>query len=140
MAQSTVLTGALIRLYLGGKLYPASNISYTIDYGEQEIFGIDSIHPQEIATTRISVQGTVSGFRIQLDGGLQGKDIRSKINEALYSPYISFRIQDRKNNFDILYIQQIKVTNGQMSIPSKGTVKLNFSFKGIIPYNVLDRS
>ena len=140
MAQTVVLTGAQCKLYIGGKLYPASNIQYTIDYGEQEIFGIDSVHPQEIATTRITVSGTVSGFRIQASGGLQGKDIRPKINQALFAPYLSFRIQDRKNKYDILFIQEIKVTNEQISIPSKGVVSLNFNFKGTIPYNVLDRS
>lgn len=140
MAQSTVLTGAQVKIYIGGKVYPADQISYTIDYGENEIYGIDSIFPQEIATSRISVTGTITGFKVQQDGGLQGKDIRSKINQVLYAPYITLRIQDRKNNFDILFLQQMKVSNEQLNITAKGTVKITFNFKGIVPYNVLDRS
>ena len=140
MSQSTVLTGAMCKLYIGGKLYPADNIQYIIDYGEQAIYGIDSQFPMEIAPTRISVQGTISGFRIQLSGGLQGKDIRTKITETLHAPYLSLRIQDRKSQHDILFIQEIKVASESMTIPSKGVVKLNFTFKGTVPYNVLDRS
>lgn len=140
MSQSTILTGAQCRLYIGGKLYPADNIQYVIDYGEVPIYGIDSQFAQEIAPTRISIQGTISGFRIQLSGGLQGKDIRTKITETLHAPYLSLRIQDRKNSYDILFVQEIKVSSESMTIPSKGVVKLNFTFKGTIPYNVLDRS
>jgi len=139
MSQSTVLSGALVKLYISGTQYPADSIRYTIDYGEQEIYGIDSIFPQEIATTKISVQGSISGFRVQGDGGLQGRDIRSKITQVLYAPYLSLRIEDRKNKIDLLLINQIKVSNEQMTINAKGVVKINFSFKGIIPLNVLDR-
>lgn len=140
MAQSTVLTGAQCKLYISGNVYPADAIQYSIDYGESEIYGIDSVFPQEIATTRISVQGNVSGFRIQLSGGLQGKDIRSKINQVLHAPYLTMRIEDRKNKVDILFVQEMKVTSESVSIPSKGVVKLTFAFKGTVPFNVLDRA
>ena len=139
MSQSTVLTGAQVKLFIGGKLYPADNIQYIIDYGENPIYGIDSQFAQEIAPTRVSVQGTISGFRIKLSGGLQGKDIRSKITEILHSPYLSLRIQDRHSGYDVLFIQEIKVGSESMTIPSKGVVKLTFTFKGTVPFNVLDR-
>lgn len=139
MAQSIVLTGSQCKVYLAGTLYPASSIQYTIDYGEQEIFGIDSVYPQEIATTRITVQGSISGFRVQLSGGLQGTDVRSRIGDVLHASYISLRIEDRKNLVDILLVPQIKVTSENMSIGAKGVVTVNFSFKGLLPLNILDR-
>lgn len=139
MAQSTVLTGAQCKVYVAGVLYPATSIQYTIDYGEQEIFGIDLVHPQEIATTRITVQGSISGFRVQLSGGIQGTGIRSKINDVLYAPYVSLRIQDRKNEVDILFVNNIKVTSESLSINSKSTAMVDFSFKGILPLGPLDR-
>lgn len=139
MAQSVVLKGAEIKIYISGKLYAESqNISYTIDYGEEDIYGIDSPFPQEIATTRVNVQGTINGLRVKLTGGLQGYQIRSRINEILYAPYTSLRIKDRRSDIDILWIPQMKVTNETVQIPSKGIVSLNFSFKGIVPYNAID--
>lgn len=139
MPQSIIMRGADIKLYLGGKLYTAVNsISYTIDYSEQEIYGIDSAFPQEIAVTRVSVQGSVGGFRIKSMGGLQGSNVTTKIQDILHSPYISLRIKDRHTDADILWIPQIKVTNEQMQIRAKGVVQVSFNFKGIMPFNELD--
>jgi len=139
MSQSIVLTGAQCKVFIGGKLYPeVQQMSCTIDYGEQETYGIDSIYAQEIATTRISVQGSVSGLRLKLSGGLQGKDIITKINERLFAPYVSFEVRDRQSDQKILFIPQCKITTQNIQIGAKGVVKLNFNFKGIIPYEPLD--
>lgn len=139
MSQSVVLKGAEVKIYVAGKLYrEAQSIQYTIDYGEQEIFGIDSLHPQEIAPGRVSVQGSVSGLVIKNLGGLQGYDLRSKISEILHSPYTSLRLKDRHSDSDIFWLPQMRVVNEQVSIQAKGVVKISFQFKGIIPYNPLD--
>lgn len=139
MSQSVVLSGANCKVFIGGKLYPeVQQITYTHDYGEQETYGIDSPFPQEIATTRISVQGTVSGVRLKLSGGLQGKDIVTKINQRLFAPYVSFEVRDRQSETKIIFIPQCKITSENVQIMAKGVVKLNFNFKGIIAYNPLD--
>lgn len=139
MGQSTVLKGSECKVYIGGSLYPeVQQIAYTIDYGEQEIYGIDSIFAQEIAATRISVQGSVSGVRVKLSGGLQGKDALTKINQRLFAPYVSVEIRDRHSEQKIIFIPQCKVVAETLQVAAKGTVKLNFKFKGIIPYNALD--
>ena len=89
MAKSVVLKGSECRLFLGGKLYgEAQSISYTIDYGETEIYGIDAIFAQEIAPTKVSVQGQVTGLRVKLSGGLQGKGGMVGIQNRLIAPYI----------------------------------------------------
>jgi len=136
-----MLTGAQVKLYIAGKLYPeVQNLSYTIDYGEQEIYGIDSIFPQEVRTTRMSVQGAVSGVRVKFSGGTQGANARPRINEIFNSPYVAIRVQDRFTQQDIVFIPQAKITSEQVTVPAKGVVKLNFSFKGIIPYQEIDIS
>ncbi len=137
--QSVVLKGAEVKTYVSGKLYAeVQSIQYTIDYGEQEIYGIDSQHPQEIAPGRVSVQGTVSGLVIKNLGGLQAYDLRSKINEILHAPYTSLRLKDRHSDKDLFWLPQMKVVNEQVSIQAKGVVKISFQFKGIIPYNPID--
>lgn len=137
--QSVVLKGAEVKTYVGGKLYAeVQSIQYTIDYGEQEIFGIDSQFAQEIAPGRVQVQGSVTGLVIKNLGGLQAYDLRTKISEILYGPYISLRIKDRHSDSDLFWLPQMKVVSEQMSIQAKGVVKVSFTFKGIIPYNPLD--
>ena len=137
--QSIVLKGSECKLLIGGKLYPeAQSVSYSIDYGETEIYGVDSIFPQEITTTRVSVQGSVSGIRLKLSGGLQGKDALTKINQKLFAPYVSIEIIERQSDTKLIFIPQCKITRESMQIDAKGIVKLSFTFKGIIPYNALD--
>ena len=139
MASSVVLKGAEVKVYIGGKLYPeAQSLSWTIDYGETEIYGIDSQFPQEIAPTRLSVQGKIDGIRIKLSGGLQGYQARTRINEILQAPYTALRIKDRHSDIDLLWLPQMKVTNESYQIQAKGVVKLSFTFKGIVPYNEID--
>ena len=139
MAQSVVLRGADIKIYIGGKLFKgATSVNYTIDYHETEIYGINSSFPQEIAPTRVSVAGSVQGIRVKLSGGLQGNGLRSKINEILHSPYVSLQIKDRHSNDVLLWLPQMKVSSEQFSAQIKGVVRVSFSFKGIIPYNTLD--
>lgn len=139
MAQSVVLKGAETKVYIADKVYSeVQSIQYTIDYGEQEIYGIDSAFPQEIAPGRVSVQGSVQGLLIKNLGGLQGSDLRAKINGILHAPYVTLRIKDRSTNTDVLWLPQMKVINEQISIQAKGVVKVSFQFKGIIPYGLLD--
>jgi hypothetical protein len=139
MSQSVVLTGANCKIFIGGKLFPElQSITYTIDYGEQETYGIDSIYAQEIAVTRLSVQGSCSGVRLKLSGGLQGKDAITKINQRLFAPYVSLEIRDRQSDTKLLFVPQCKITTQNVQIGAKGVVKLNFNFKGIIPYEPLD--
>lgn len=139
MARSISLKGAEVKLYISGKLYPeVRQLSYTIDYGEREIYGIDSPYPQEIATTRTSVQGSVSGVRIKYSGGLQGKGARPKINEILQGSYVAIRVQDRFTQQDILFLPQAKIVNESVNVTAKGMASLSFTFKGIVPYGEID--
>ena len=139
MSQAIVLRGVDCRLYISGNEYPeVQSINFTVDYGEQEIYGIDSPYPQEIAVTRISVQGQVSGVSVKLKGGLQGHDIRTTIDKILHHPYTSLRIKDRHSDKDIFWLPQMKVTNETFSVNAKGVATVTFNFKGIIPYFPLD--
>lgn len=136
-----ILTGAHIKLYINNILYKTVQaINLTIDYGETEIYGIDSPYPQEIATTRISVRGSVQGLRVKSSGGLQGANMRPLFQDVVGNPYISIRIQDRQSGEDIVFIPQCKVSRESHSAATKSTYKMNFEFVGMIPLMALDRS
>lgn len=141
MAAPITLQGAHIKLYLNNKLYKvAQTVTFQVDYGETEIYGIDSMYPQEIAPTKISVRGNVNGLRIKQSGGLQAAELRPLFQDAAASPYISIRIQDRSTGEDIIFIPNAKVANEGHSAAIKSSYKLNFSFVGQIPLFALDRS
>lgn len=139
--QQVILTGAMIKLYINNKLYKeVQSVSFNVDYGEMETYGIDVSYPQEIATTRISVKGSVNGLRVKQSGGLQAYSIRPLFQDISASPYISIRIQDRATGEDILFIPNAKVGRESGSAAIKSTYKLNFEFSGQIPLFALDRS
>lgn len=139
--KSLVLTGPCIKLYLNNKLYKeVQQVAYNVDYGEYEIYGIDTSFPQEIAPGRFMVKGTISGIRIKYSGGIQAYDARPLIKNLLAAPYISIRVHDRASGEDLLLVQSAKITNQKVSISTKGTVKLSFDFSGLIAYEALDRA
>lgn len=139
MAQSLIMTGAQVKVYINGKLWKeCQSVNYTIDYGQESIFGVDSWAPQEISPGRVTVQGSLSGIYINASGGLQGNDITPRITQILYQPYISLRLKDRKVDKDIFFCPQIVITSESTTVGAKGTVKVNFSFRGIIPYSAID--
>lgn len=141
MAKSLVLTGAHIKLYINNKVYKeVQSISISVDYGEAEIYGIDSPYAQEIAPTKIVVRGTIAGIRIKLSGGLQAITARPNFTDLQASPYISLRIQDRDSSEDILFIPNAKITRESHSAAVKSTYKLTFDFVGQIPLFALDRA
>jgi hypothetical protein len=139
MVQRTI-AGAQVSLHINGKLYnEVQQLSYTIDYGEEPIYGIDSIFPQEIKITRVSIQGSVSGVRLAGSNGLQGQDIRPKITDSMFAPYVSIRISDRRTGEQIMWIPYARVTNEKLDISAKGVVKVSFSFLGLQGQQPLDR-
>jgi hypothetical protein len=141
MSKPVVLTGAHIKFYINNKLYKITqSVVVDIDYGETEIYGIDAVYPQEIATTKITVRGKVNGMRIKYSGGLQAVDARPLFTEIAASPYISIRIQDRSSGEDIIFIPNAKVSHETHTMVVKSTYKLNFDFVGQIPLMALDRS
>lgn len=141
MAVPVILAGAHIKLYINNQVYKVvQSITITVDYGEQPQYGIDANHAQEIASTRLSVSGSVQGLRVKNSGGLQASNMRPLFKDLQANPYISIRIQDRSTGEDIIYIPQCKVSQETHTASTKSTYKMNFNFIGIVPYFALDRS
>lgn len=141
MSQSIILTGAHIKVYINNQLYRSvQSISLNVDYGEEEIRGIDVGYPQEIAGGRIGIHGSVQGLRVKNSGGLQALNIRPLFSDVLAGPYISIRVQDRSTGEDIFFIPNAKVTQEQHTAATKSSYKLNFNFTGQIVLFALDRS
>lgn len=141
MATQRVISGAHINLHINGKMYnEVQQLSYTIDYGEEPIYGIDSIFPQEIKITRVSIQGSVSGVRIANSNGLQGQSIRPKVTNSMFAPYVSIRISDRRTGEQIMWIPNAQITNEKVDVSAKGNMTLSFSFLGLQGQQPLDRA
>lgn len=141
MAKSLVLTGAHIKVYLNNKVYKElRSFSLSVDYGESEIYGIDSAYAQEIAPNKVSVRGSFSGIRVKYSGGLQASNLRPLFQDFAASSYISIRVVDRSTGEDIVLIPRAKIMRESHSAAAKGVYSLSFDFAGIVPLFALDRS
>ena len=137
------ITGADVKVYINNKVYPyIKSISVKVDYGETETKGIDSLIAQEIASTGITISGSVTGMRVKLSGGLQAMNMRplNLAKDLAANPYISIRIQDRSTSEDILFIPNAKVSSESHVVAIKSSYQLNFDFVGTVPQFALDRS
>lgn len=140
MSRQRTIAGAHIKVYINGVVYNESQeLNYTIDYGEEPIYGIDSVFPQEIKVSRVSIQGTLSGLRVANSNGLQGYDMRPKIMESIFAPYISIRVTDRRTGEDIMFVPYARITNEKTMVNAKGVMKTTFSFTGLQGQQPLDR-
>jgi hypothetical protein len=141
MAQQLTIVGSSILLYINNKLYNVvKSLSFSVEYGENIIHGIDSLSGQEIAPGKISVSGSIQGIRTKMSGGIQGINARPLFMDAAASPYISLRVVDRATKEDIIFLPQTKITNEQHSVGAKGVYSLSFNFVSLIPEFALDRS
>lgn len=139
--QPLTLLGAHINVYINNKLYKVlQSITIDIDYGEEEVRGIDSPWAQEIAGSKVTIRGSVRGMRIKYSGGIQADNIRPAFTDLAASPYISIRIADRSTGEDILLIQQAKVTKESHTAVVKESYKLSFDFVGQLALFALDRA
>lgn len=138
---SYILTGAHIKVFVNNKLYKvAQGVTFEIDYGEAEIYGIDAPYAQEISGNKVTVRGRISGLRIKYSGGIQAENARPLFTDSAAAPYVSIRISDRQSGEDIIFVPQAKVSKESHQIGTKSTYKLSFDFVGIVPLMALDRA
>lgn len=135
------IQGASVKVFINGKVFgEIQEVSWTIDYAEQEIFGVDSLFPQEIAPTKITTSGSIKGLRVRLTNGLQSIKARPVLSELLASPYISIRIQDRLTGEDLAFFPRAKIGSESSNVPAKGILSLSFQFRAMSALQPLDRS
>lgn len=139
MSRSMTIPGSAVKVKIDGKTLPSiTSMSWQIDYGEKAIYGIDSEFPQEIATTKHTIRGTVQNVRVRFSKGLQGIDAVPTITNFLTGKYHEMRVIDRQTNKELLVVEGMKVANQNYNIPTKGVVTFSFSFIGIAGKEELD--
>jgi len=132
MSTAVTLSGAQVRLIINGIEYgQAQSIQYTIDTADQEIYGIDSIFPQEIAPVRSQVYGTISGIKVE-SFDLQSMGVRDNNDTFLGSGYSTIKLVNRRTGKDIINIPMARISNEQFSVSAKGTAKVSFNFRAIL--------
>lgn len=134
------LAGAHIQVYVNNKLLKeVQSITVDIDYGEQQVRGIDTPYAQEIAVTSITVSGTMNLIRQKNSAGLQALSLRPLFTDVGAAPYISIRVHDRQSGEDILYLPNAKINKETHSAAIKTIYHVSVAFSATIALGPLDR-
>lgn len=135
------IQGSAVKIFINGKVWGAAQeVSWTTDYAEKELYGIDNPFPQEIYGAKVATYGSIKGLRTRQSGGTQGVGLRPILQEFASSPYVSIRIQDRYSGEDLVYMPKAKVSSEALSVGTKGILVLNIQFRAMAGWQPQDRT
>jgi hypothetical protein len=108
-----------------------SECSYTVDPGTDEIVGVDSDEPHEIASTTTRVRGTLRMWRTKQDGGAEGAGLAAPPSEMQRGLYFHLRLLDRLGGYVLFESDRCKAGQQQWTISAKRLVSGTVDFTGI---------
>jgi len=125
------LSGARCVLRVNGKIVGfAFGISWKIDTAVTEIRTIDDYFPYELAPQQISVEGTISGFRIPGFG--PGKELMQTDALAfLHQRYIEIEVRDSQTDNLIFTTKRALVTSRSENVKANQLADMTLNFKAI---------
>jgi hypothetical protein len=129
--QGKYLSGARCMIRVNGKLAGfAFGISWKITTDVTEINTIDDYLPYEIAPSRISVAGTISGFRIP-GGGPGNLGIQGDILSFMHQRYIEIEVRDSQTDNLIFQTKKAMITSRSENIQADNLAQMTLEFKAI---------
>jgi hypothetical protein len=125
------LSGARCILRVNGKIVGfAFGISWNISTDATEITTIDDYLPYELAPNRITVAGTISGFRIP-DSGPGQQHLQSNVATFLHQRYIEIEARDSQTDAIIFHTKRALVTNRRETINTGNLAEITLEFRAI---------
>ena len=125
------LSGARCVLRINGKIVGfAFGISWKINTTVTEIRTIDDYHPHELAPKQISVEGSISGFR--MPGFGPGSElIQTDMLSFLHQRYIEIEVRDSQTDNLIFLTKRALVIGRSENIKSNQLADMSLQFKAI---------
>lgn len=102
-----------------------------VDEGTDEILGVDSSEPFEIAPSTTRVRGSLKMWRTVLDGGAEGAGLAAPPSELPRGRYFAIRILDRIGGYPLFECDRAKVGAQRWTISAKRLVSGAVEFSGI---------
>ncbi len=130
--RSKTLRGLDCILYINGRPWSVvDSVSWDVDYGVEETYGIDCIQPQEVATGRVRLNGDLHFFRQHNTAGVEGIGIIPVESDLTRERYFYLQIVDRQTDTTYFEVPRCKLRRQQGSARAKGIVEGSLSFTGL---------
>lgn len=125
------LSGARCVLRMNGKIIGfAFAISWQVVTDAMEINTIDDYLPYELAPSRITVTGTISGFRIPTSGP-GSMLLQPDVLNFLHQRYVEIEVKDEQTDTLIFLTKKAMITSRSESIKSDSLAEMTLNFKAI---------
>lgn len=125
------LSGARCVLRMNGKIIGfAFGISWNINTEATEIKTIDDYLPYELAPSRITVTGSITGFRIP-GGGPGNLILQPDVLSFLHQRYVEIEVRDSQTDNLIFLTRRALITNRSENIRSDALAEMTLNFKAI---------
>lgn len=125
------MTGARVVLRINGRISASfSQVSWDIQTDGREIQTIDDYLPHEIAPTRISITGTLSGFRIPGQGAtveLQQANMLS----FLMQKYVVIEVRDSQTNELLFFTSKAQIIGRSEAYQSENMGNVTLRWKAV---------
>jgi hypothetical protein len=135
--QPLVLSGARTLVSINGQPFAAGYVlDYAIDYLADELLGVDSVLPEELAPGGIRVSANLRVFRTP-ENDPTALNIAPKADQmspqAEYSKsgYITIEIRDRVTDKTVLFLPRARVLRRTGSVQAEDLLSENWSIRGI---------
>jgi hypothetical protein len=125
------LSGARCTLRINGKIVGfAFGITWNITTEVTEVNTIDDYLPYELAPSRITVNGTISNFRVPGSGpGISL--IQTDVLNFLHQRYVEIEVKDSQTDNLIFLTRKALITSRNESIKSDSLATMTLNFKAI---------
>lgn len=125
------MTGARVVLRVNGKISASfSQVSWDIQTDGREIQTIDDYLPHEIAPTRISVTGTLGGFRIPGQGPTSELQ-QATVMSFLMQKYVAIEVRDSQTNQLLFFAPKAWITSHSENHTSENISAVSLKWKAV---------
>lgn len=141
MPKTLTLTGANLKLTINNVTIGfVTSFDYSIDYGKQDLRGIDVPFPQEIAPGSQTLRGSIQCLRLRASGALenfgvvanQAPTVPGVVSDQIVEKYISLAISERDTGRVVFRCDKATVTSQRWQLASRGIVTGTFDFEGFL--------
>lgn len=136
MAQALTISGAQVVLLVNAVPYGrVTNIDWDISTPIEELRGVDSPQPYELANSSTSVGGTLYVLRTLGDGGAEGAGMTAPLIDVGKTRYVSLVLLERRTKRVLFQSQRVAISSQSWSVPERGITKGTVSFVSIDALN-----
>jgi hypothetical protein len=139
MSQPLTISGASVILFVNSIPYGrVTQIDWDVSTPIEELRGVDSPQPYELANSTTSVGGTLYVLRTLGDAGAEGAGFTAPIIDVGKTRYVSLVLLERRTRQVLFKSQRCAISNQSWTIPSRGIVSGTVTFVSIEYGNEMD--